>query len=199
MKNPSAIIHIIGQKSQFCQNYTLLWAKRFNRMPIFSIFHEKFNALVPILRKNRSFCEKHVNRMPIFCRKNVQSLKTRSSHFIRFKFFMKKPLAFMHKIGTRKRQFSQNYTLLWAKKVLIGCPYFPSFLEKISVLMPIFCQKTSVLLKQTALISIFCQKNVHSLKKMVLSWHIFNSFHKKPYCHVHIWSKNVDYVKTILL
>ena len=51
-------------KRQFCQNYTLLWAKKVNRMPFFPISHEKITAL-----------------MPIFC-KNVHSLKTNSSHYV---------------------------------------------------------------------------------------------------------------------
>ena len=52
-------------KRQFYQNYTLLWAKKVNRMPFFSDFsRKKITAL-----------------MPIFC-KNVHSLKTHSSHYV---------------------------------------------------------------------------------------------------------------------
>ena len=44
---------------KFCQNYPILWAKKVNRMHFFPILHEKISAL-----------------MPIFCQKNVHSVKT---------------------------------------------------------------------------------------------------------------------------
>jgi len=46
--------------------------------------------------------------------------------------------------------------------------------------------------------SILCQKNVHSPKNMVLSYHLCKTFHKNPYCHAHIWSKNVNSMKATL-
>ena len=41
-------VHIWSIKCQFCQNYTILWAKKVNKMPFFPIFHEKINALMPM-------------------------------------------------------------------------------------------------------------------------------------------------------
>ena len=57
-KKPTAVMPIFGKKRQFCQNYTILWAKKVNRMPFFLIFREKTKTL-----------------MPIFCQPNVHSIK----------------------------------------------------------------------------------------------------------------------------
>ena len=80
----------------------------------------------------------------------------------------------MHKIVQKKRQFSQNYILLWTKKVN-RIPLFSEFLRKKSLLScPYFVKK------QTALMSILCQKTIHSVKNMVLSCNFCKAFHKKP-------------------
>ena len=80
----------------------------------------------------------------------------------------------MHKILQKKRQFSQNYILLWTKKVN-RIPLFSEFLRKKSLLScPYFVKK------QTALMSILCQKTIHSVKNMVLSCNFCKAFHKKP-------------------
>ena len=128
MKYPLSSFTYLVKKRYFCENYTLFWGKRINRIPIFSLCQEKFNALIPIFSKNSPFCEKHVNLMPLFCRKNVHSLKTRYSRFIQFKFFMRKPPFFMHKIG-QKNVNSVKITLYYGPKKLIGCPYFLSFFK----------------------------------------------------------------------
>ena len=112
--------------------------------------------------------------MPICCQKNVHSLKNTMlscpyfvkktsilskswfSDVIFFKFFMKNPKLSCPYLVKKKHQFSQQYTILWAKKS-IGCPlFFPIFDEKITALMPILCQK-----------------NVHSLNNTLLSCSVF--------------------------
>ena len=44
----------------------------------------------------------------------------------------------------KKRQFCQNNTILWAKEVSM-MPFFSHFSEKNIALIPIFCEKTSIL------------------------------------------------------
>ena len=51
MKNPCGHAHDWSNKRQFCQNYTLLWAKKVNRMDFFPIFHEKSLLLPPSFSK----------------------------------------------------------------------------------------------------------------------------------------------------
>ena len=50
MKKHPAVMPIFGQeKYRFCQNYTILWAKKVNRMAFFSDFSQKNN-----------FCHAHI-------------------------------------------------------------------------------------------------------------------------------------------
>ena len=53
MKTPCSHAHDWSKKRKFCQNYTLLWAKKINRMPFFSDVHEKITAFAHILLKKR--------------------------------------------------------------------------------------------------------------------------------------------------
>ena len=57
MKNTLSCSYLT-KNCQFCQNYTILLAKKVNRMPFFPIFHVKITALMPML-----------------CQKDVHSLK----------------------------------------------------------------------------------------------------------------------------
>ena len=147
MKNLYQHAHNWSKNANSVKNILYYGPKDSIGCPFFlSIFHEKIDALMPIYcQKNRPFCEKHVALMPIFCQKKVHSLKTRFSHVI-FQFFYEKTpyFAFIHKIG-QKNVNSVKTTLYYGPKELIGCFYFSSFHEKIIALMPIFCQKMSLL------------------------------------------------------
>ena len=67
-EKPRAVIPYLIKKSQFCQNYIILWIKKVNKMLFFfPIFHGKNTSL-----------------MPIFCQENVHSRKNTllpSPHF----------------------------------------------------------------------------------------------------------------------
>ena len=134
--------------------------------------------------------------MPIFCQQNANSLKTHFSHVhifskninslkhtvVSYHFFQscyEKPLAVVPIVGQKNRQFCQNYTILWAKKVN-RMPFPPIFQEKTTSLMPIFCKKRPFSKKPTALVPIFCRKNVHPLKNTVLHVISIKCFMKKP-------------------
>ena len=76
MKNPPLSCPYLVTHRQFCQNSTILWARKVDRMLFISIYHEKLGAL-----------------MPTFCQKNVHSLKNTvpSCQFF-FNFLMRNPL-----------------------------------------------------------------------------------------------------------
>ena len=146
------------EERQFCHNDTILLAKKINRMPFFSDFELKnHSSHAHLLSKKRPFSIKHNDLMPIFCQKNVNSLKIIVVWYNFLQIFHEKPQAVMPIfVRKKKRQFSQHYTILWAKKVNRMPPLFPIFDEKITALMPILCQK-----------------NVHSLNNTLLSCSVF--------------------------
>ena len=108
-KTPCFHAHIWSKKRQFCQNYTLLWAKEVKRMPFFSlsIFHEKMNALITYIVKTTIFDgPQKVNKMLFL-----------------FRYFSKNNSSHAH-ILSKKRSFSKKDTML-------SCPYF---VQKTSIL-----------------------------------------------------------------
>ena len=98
MKNPLLSCTYLVKKRRFCQNYTILWAKRVNRIPFFSDFswknlHEKITALLSIFCQKNLFSLKNtLFSCPYFMKKTSILSKTRCSHVIIFKFFMKNPI-----------------------------------------------------------------------------------------------------------
>ena len=147
-EKPHAGMPIFGQKNvNFVKTTINYGPKKSKGYPFVSYFHEKISTLMPI------FCQKNAHSKkitlvscPYFVKKTSIISKTRCSHVIFFNFFMKNPCCHTH-IWSKKHQFCQNYTILWDKKV-----------NRIPVLL-IFHQKV------TALMPDFCQKNAHSLKK----------------------------------
>ena len=116
--------------------------------------------------------------MPIFCRKNVHSLRN-TVLLCQIKKIMKNPLLSCPYL-IKKRQFCQNNTILWAKEVR-RMPLFFRFLTKnYRSYAHILWKNVHSLKKHTALKSIFCQKNVISLKNTVLLCHFFKIFMKNP-------------------
>ena len=92
MKNPLLPSSYLVKKRQFCQNYTIFWVQKVNRMPLFSDFHGKIicsNA--HILQKRRPISKKHLLLCPYFVQKTSILTKTNCSHIIFFKFFIKNP------------------------------------------------------------------------------------------------------------
>ena len=82
-----AVMHMIGKKKRkFCQNYTLLWAKKVNRMPFFPISDEKITALMSIFCQKRLFSKNKTSTL----------LKTKCSRVIFSFFFIKTPYSYAH-------------------------------------------------------------------------------------------------------
>ena len=89
-KNHFSYAHILLEKRPPAKNKLLL-------CPFFPKFNEKLLLSCPYSVKRRSFSKKHAALMPIFCQKNVHSLKKRYSRLIFFSFFfMKNPCFHAH-------------------------------------------------------------------------------------------------------
>ena len=112
-EKPPPVIPIFShKKSKFCENYTIFGPKKSIGCHFFPIFLVKITSL-----------------MPIFCKKNVHSLKTYHSHA---------------PILSKKCPFSQNTVLhvicinFFMRKPLLSCPYLvknASILPKLHYIM----------------------------------------------------------------
>ena len=121
-KTPSSHAHIWSKKPPFCENDTLLWAKKVNSMHWAHILSkkrplsQKHNALVTFFS---IFHEKPPAVMPIFGQKNVNSVKTTlyygSKKVNRMPFFsdfsQKINCSHAH-IFSKKSQFSKKHTAI---------------------------------------------------------------------------------------
>ena len=96
-------MHIFDHNNrQFCQHYTISWAKKVNTMLFLSDFSRKNHCShAYILSKKPPFSKKHNVLIPIFNQKIVHSLKNTvlSCHF--FNIFFKKPTAVMPIFGKK--------------------------------------------------------------------------------------------------
>ena len=86
-------------------------------------------------------------------------------------FFMKNHLLTSPYL-VKRRQFCQNYTIFWVKKVN-RYPAFPIFHGKITVLLPIFIKKRPFSKKHRYSHVHISSKNVHSHKNTFFSYHFF--------------------------
>ena len=120
---------IVGQKSQ--------------TDALFLRFYTKKLLSCAFLSKKHTFSKENSVLMPIFCQKNVHSLK---NTVLSCQIFHEIPPAAMPIFGKKTSILSKLHHII-GKKVK-GCPFFPTFHLKI-----------------TAHMLIFCQKNVNSLKK----------------------------------
>ena len=136
-KTPCCQAHIWSKKRQFCQNYTIFWVQKVNRLPFFSDFDGIIicsNA--HILQTHRPFSKKHLLLRPYFVQKTCIVSKTQCSHVIFFKFFMKNPLlscpylvkktsilSKLHYIMGKKSQLDAHFFQFFTKKLLLSSPY----------------------------------------------------------------------------
>ena len=146
--------------------------------PFFRFFTKKLLLSCPYYVNKRPFSKKHTALLAIFCQKNFHALTNTvlSCHF--FQIFHEKHPAVMPVFGEKKRQFCQNYTILWANKVN-RMPFFPIFHENITALMPIFCQKIVKSLKNTLFSCLCFVKKCPLSQKTLFPCHFFQIFHEK--------------------
>ena len=82
-KTPCCHAHIWSKKRQFCQNYTILWAKKVNRMPFFSDFSRKnYCSHAHIMSTNANSLKNTLLSWPYFVKKTSMLSQTRCSHVI---------------------------------------------------------------------------------------------------------------------
>ena len=144
---------ILIQKRQFCKNYTMLRPKKNNRIPFLLFFTKKSVLSCPyFVKKVISLKITHIS-CPYFVKKTSLLSKTLCSYVVFVKFFVKNTLLASH-IWPKKVDSITSY---YGPKKSIGCPFFPISHEKISAVMPIFCQQ-----------------NVHSLKTHCSYVHILS-------------------------
>ena len=113
-EKPPAAMSISGQKkSQFCQNYTILWAKKVNKMPFFffPISRKIRCSHVYILSKYVHSLKTHCTHAYILPIKRPFAQKYNSLMSFLSKFWWKTPCCHAL-IWSKKRQFCQNYTIL---------------------------------------------------------------------------------------
>ena len=138
--------------------------------------------------------------MPVFVEKTSNLSKILCSHVIFFSNLKwKTPLLSCPYHIWSKNVNSVKTDLYYGSKKLIGCPFFPILTEKSPLSFPYFVKKTSILEKtQCSSVQISSKKNVQSLKTLCAN-DIFSNILWKTRCfQAHIWSKNVNSVKTTL-
>ena len=139
---------IFGQKNVNSVKTTLYYGPTKSiGCPFFPICHEKITALMPIFgQKNVLSLEKKLcSHAHILSAKTSILSKTLCSQAIFSHFFIKSSSCHAQ-IWSKRRQFCQNHIrnyMDYTPKKSIGCPFFPIFHEKITALIPIFCQYNS--------------------------------------------------------
>ena len=138
-----------GKKTSILSTLNYISSKKLIRCSFFAIFHEKL--LLPCL-----FCQKNLqspkNTMFSYLyliKKSSILWKTQCSHVIFSIFFFKNQMLLCPNL-VKKRQFCQNYKILWAKKVY-RMPFLSDFHERWNALMPILCPKDVHCLRNTLL------------------------------------------------
>ena len=155
---PHTLMPIFGQKTSILLKLQYFMVIKVTRMPfLFRFFTKKSLLSWKYFIKNTYILKKtHCSHAHISQKTSILS-KTQCSHVLFFFEIFHEKLLLSCTWLVKKRQFCQNYTLFWAKKV-IGCPFFLFLTKKFLLLCQYFVKKTSILKKEIALISTFCQK-----------------------------------------
>ena len=125
MKNPLLSYPYFVKNVNSVKNYTMVQDKKVNRMPFFSYFSRKKKMLSCHFVKKRPFSKNIPLSSQYFVEKMSILSKTRCFMSFASNFSLKNPCCHVH-IWSKKYQFSQNCTILWAKKV----NYMPFLSEK---------------------------------------------------------------------
>ena len=176
-KNPILLCPYLVKKRIFCQNYTILWAIKVNKMPFFPDFllknrcsrtqfilkyvYSLKNKLLssPCFVKKRSFRQKHCALMSFY-----------------FQFFSKNPLLSSPYL-VKKRRFCQNYTIFWVKKVN-RMPFVSDFSRKNNSSNAHILSKNRPFSENSLLLSPYYVKKTSILTKTkLLSYNYYQIFH----------------------
>ena len=151
LKYPCCHAYISSHNRESSRNYTMLWTKK-SIGCVFSISQEKFTSSMPI------FCQEHVHSLKkiliciYFVRRTSILLKTLCSNV---EFSMKK-LILTCPYMVKETSILSKLNYIMSHKNQQDTLFSPRFHEKISTLMPIFCQKSLFAKKHATLMPLFC-------------------------------------------
>ena len=115
MKKPLLSCPCLVKIRLFCQNYTILWAIKVNRIPFFPIFYEKNQ------RSYAHICKKRLSlSIPYFINKTSILSDTLCSHVNFFNFFIKNHL---QQCSYFTSNLSKQHCMDYGPKKSIGCIY----------------------------------------------------------------------------
>ena len=184
------------KKCQFCQNYTLFWAKKVNMMPFFPISHKNYCSYVHILSKNVHSLKRNSSHLHVLSKKTSTLLKTQCSHVFFF-YFSQTPHTLMP-IFCQKRQFSQNQNTWWAIKVH-KMPFFSDSSRKNRCSHTHILSQVRLFSKEHTALKFMFHEKMSVLSKTLCSCHFFKVFYEKPPAVKPIYGqKNVKSVKITL-
>ena len=128
MKNPILPCPYLVKKRKFCQNYTILWAQKVNRMPFIPIFTNKYQPSCPhFLQNNVYYQKKKLLSCPYFVKKTSILSKTVCSH-VTFSIFLWKTPAVMPSFG-QKNVNSVKTTLYYGTNKVYSMPFCWFFMK----------------------------------------------------------------------
>ena len=121
-------MHTVSQKKcQFCQYYTLLWAKKVNSMPLFSEFSRKnYCSYGHTLSKTCILSPANSSNVHILLKMYILSKHGALMSFF-FKIFHTKPQ--LSRPYLVENVSSAKTTLFYGPKKSIRCPFFSIFKE----------------------------------------------------------------------
>ena len=189
MEKSLPVMPIFSQKNV---NFVKTIGQKVNRIPLFfPNFHDKILLSWPYSIKKHPFSNKRTVLTPIFCQKSVHRSKTQCSRVIFSKVSLKTPAVMP--IFDQQTSILSKLAYYISQKVN-GMPLFLStYHEKMTSLMPLFCQKNVNSLKKLC-------SHAHILSKNILSKtrrsHVFFSPIKETCSHAHILSKKLYSLKT---
>ena len=128
--------------------------------------------------------------MPIFCKSNVHSLKNKVLLCRFFQTFQEKHPTAMPIFGPKK--VNPVKKILYMVQNSIEYTFSPISREKITALMPIFCQQNANPLKTNCSHVHILSKNLNSLKHTVLSYNFSQICHERPLAVVPIFGQKTS-------
>ena len=115
-KNPILLCPYLVKKRIFCQNYTILWAIKVNKMPFFPDFLLKNRCShTQFILKIRLFFKEQTALKSMFCQKTFIPSKTLCSHVILFLVFFEKSPAVKPIFGKKTSVLSKLHYILGQK------------------------------------------------------------------------------------
>ena len=175
-KNPILLCPYLVKKRIFCQNYTILWAIKVNKMPFFPRFFKNRCSHTQFILKIRLFFKEQTALKSMFCQKTFIPSKKLCSHVIFFFYLFSKNPLLSSPYLVKKRRFCQNYTIFWVKKVN-RMPFFSDFSRKNNCSNAHILSKNRPFSENNLLLSPYVKKTYILTKTKLLSYNYYQIFH----------------------